>query len=200
MAHPLQLNKTAGRKQIFLRTCKKAPATDCRACVGHGSNQSMTQLFTRAGKFLHLRRRSSPTGDMANTMCRFFLQRSVKAFHMASLVTSPPCEATCMHWSFFLLKTVSFKENGADLRQQHGYTLLLRADGRKTRLFVQKIVHWFSQTTPHWHMEMLTLHSSVCLSHCKMNTASILDYSTYVLLTIRIIALKAGTSFDHADA
>ena len=83
---------------LILITCKKAPATDSRACCGHGSNQSMTQLFTRAGKFLHRRRRSSPTGDMASTICRFCRHRSVKAFHRASLVTNPPCEATCNHY------------------------------------------------------------------------------------------------------
>lgn len=76
-------------------TFRNAPATDWSACAGHGSNQSMVQLFTNAGKFLHRRRKSSPTGDMASTMCRLRLHRSANAFHKASLVTKPPCSATC---------------------------------------------------------------------------------------------------------
>ena len=53
-------------------------ATENKASLGQGYNQSMVQQEMRAGNFLNLVLSRSPTGDMANTMCSWLLTFSRK--------------------------------------------------------------------------------------------------------------------------
>lgn len=64
---------------------KNDVATAYKACSGQAINQSIIALLTRPGKFLHLVRRVSPTGDMANTMCKLFAHFVTKYCQMLSL-------------------------------------------------------------------------------------------------------------------
>ena len=52
------------------RTLVRTPATERSACSGHGTNQSMTVLFTMPGKERQRTLRVSPTGDIARMTWR----------------------------------------------------------------------------------------------------------------------------------
>ena len=51
-------------------SARKTPATESSACSGHGTNQSMTELFTMPGNERQRTRSVSPTGDIARITCR----------------------------------------------------------------------------------------------------------------------------------
>ena len=70
---------------------RNTEATAVRACSGQGINQSMLQLLTRPGKLRQRVLKTSPTGDMASTMCRLLAHLLTKYCQMASLVGGTPC-------------------------------------------------------------------------------------------------------------
>lgn len=62
---------------------KKCSATLLSASYGQGRNQSMAQQLTKDGNILSLLLKSSPIGDMANTIWTFYLHFCKKSIHIS---------------------------------------------------------------------------------------------------------------------
>ena len=73
-----------------LTTSRNLDATAKSACCGHSINQSILVLLTKPGKFLHLVFNVSPTGDIANTICRLFAHLLTKYCHTPSRLGPRP--------------------------------------------------------------------------------------------------------------
>ena len=75
---------------VLLTSDRNREATACNACLGQAVNQSMDELLTKPGKFLHLFFSVSPTGDIAITMWRLLAHLLTKYPQVLSLVGGNP--------------------------------------------------------------------------------------------------------------
>ncbi len=68
----------------------KVEATLIRASSGHGKNQSMVHSLNKAGNFLALPLKASPTGEKQSVICKFRFTRSMKNFQQFALLSTMP--------------------------------------------------------------------------------------------------------------
>jgi len=75
-------------------SAKKVLATLINASYGQFWNQSITVLLTKAGNFLALYLKDSPTGEKQSDIWRFFLVLSMNHYQQFSLVSGIPSALT----------------------------------------------------------------------------------------------------------
>ena len=66
-----------------IASLKWLSAVEIKAYSGHAKNQSIVVQLTKDGKVLNLLLKSSPTGDIQMTICKFFLQSCTKYWNFS---------------------------------------------------------------------------------------------------------------------